>query len=409
MPAERDPVYQYQNCRLLRDHQLIVDDLWVRAGKIINPEKLFFEERTAADVKIDCGGAIISPGLIDVQINGAFGVDFSSDVVDVECGVQKVAKGLLAHGVTSFCPTLVTSAKDTYRQIIPHIKRTNGGKDGAGVLGLHIEGPFINKEKKGAHDEELIREFTNGFPDLLDMYGSVDSAAIVTLAPEFDRSSEVIHELVRRGIAVSVGHSMSNLVQGEEAVNNGASFITHLFNAMLPFHHRDPHLIGLLTSQMIPSDRKVFYGLIADGIHTHPAALRIAYRVDPKGLVLITDATPAMGLLPGKHHIGSLMVEIKGKRAVIAGTNTLSGSIVTMDKCVRHLAKATDCGPVQALESATLHPAQLLRITDRKGTLENDTDADFIMVDNELNILSTYIAGDLVWQCDRTQHVTHKT
>ncbi|XP_060064802.1 N-acetylglucosamine-6-phosphate deacetylase-like [Ylistrum balloti] len=398
MPSQHEPVYQFVNCRLLRDHKLITDSLWVRAGKIINPEKLFYDEKAAADKQIDCGGRVISPGFIDVQINGAFGVDFSANTTDIEKGVEKVAKGLLQHGVTSFCPTLVTSSQQTYSQILPKIRKSNGGKNGAGVLGLHLEGPFINKEKKGAHDETLIREFTNGFPDLLQMYGTLENTAIVTLAPEYERSDEVIQELVRRGIIVSVGHSTSNLIQGETAVHNGASFITHLFNAMLPFHHRDPHLIGLLTSKMIPPNRKVYYGLIADGIHTHPAALRIAHRVDPQGLVLVTDAIPAMGLLAGKHNIGSQMVEIKDKRAVIAGTNTLCGSIVTMDKCVRHLAKSTDCGSVLALESASLHPAQLLGITDRKGTLGYDTDADFIMVDDLLNVHSTYIAGELVWK-----------
>ncbi|XP_033743993.1 N-acetylglucosamine-6-phosphate deacetylase-like isoform X1 [Pecten maximus] len=291
MSSRGDLVYQFVNCRLLRNHQLVEDDLWVRAGKIINPEKLFFEEKVAADEQIDCGGMIISPGFIDVQINGAFGVDFSADVTDIEKGVGKVAKGLLEHGVTSFCPTLVTCSRQTYSEILPGIKKSNGGRSGAGVLGLHLEGPFINKEKKGAHNESFIREFTNGFSDVLEMYGTLDNTVIVTLAPEHERSEEVIKELVHRGIVVSVGHSTSNLIQGETAVGNGASFITHLFNAMLPFHHRDPHLIGLLTSKMIPSDKKVYYGLIADGIHTHPAALRIAHRVDPKGLVLVRRYT----------------------------------------------------------------------------------------------------------------------
>lgn len=405
MPSKKEPVFQFMNCRLLRNHQLIVDDLWVRAGKIINPEKLFFEEKIAADKQIDCGGVIISPGFIDIQINGAFGVDFSDDSndADVEKGLEKVSKGLLEHGVTSFCPTLVTCCKETYAKVLPRIKKRAGGKSGAGVLGLHLEGPFISKEKKGAHTEAYIRGFPNGFADVLDMYGTLDDTAIVTLAPEHDRSEEVIKELVNRGIVVSVGHSTSNLIQGETAVHHGASCITHLFNAMLSFHHRDPHLIGLLTSKMISEDKKVYYGLIADGIHTHPAALRIAHRVDPEGLVLVTDAIPAMGLLAGKHQIGAQMVEIKGKRAVIAGTNTLCGSIVTMDKCVRHLAKATECGPVLALESASLHPAQLLGITNTKGTLDYETDADFILVDDLLNIKSTYIAGELVWNSDNSE------
>ncbi|KAK7070228.1 putative N-acetylglucosamine-6-phosphate deacetylase, partial [Halocaridina rubra] len=129
-------------------------------------------------------------------------------------------------------------------------------------------------------------------------------------------------------------HSNGNLEDGEAAVNCGASFITHLFNAMLPFHHRDPGLVGLLTSKLV--SRPVHYGIIADGMHTHPAALRIAYRTHPKGLVLVTDAMSAMGLGEGEHHIGQLLVRVEGKRALLAGTETLAGSIVTMDDCVRH-------------------------------------------------------------------------
>ncbi|KAL5012930.1 hypothetical protein ScPMuIL_011481 [Solemya velum] len=271
-----------------------------------------------------------------------------------------------------FLPDRHYISTETLSQDFATNEEKNGSKAGAGNLGVHVEGPFISKEKKGAHPENLI-------------------------PPELDRAGEVISEITNRGIKVSVGHSIANLVQGEEAVKNGATFITHLFNAMLPFHHRDPHLVGLLTSNRLPEEKTVFYGLISDGIHTHPAALRIAQRVHPKGLVLVTDAIPAMGLPGGQHHMGDQMIEIKGERAVIAGTDTLCGSIATIDTCVRHFAKATQCGVVEALEAASLHPAQMLGITDRKGTLEYGTDADFIIVDHGLNIQFTFIAGELVW------------
>ncbi|KAJ8297912.1 hypothetical protein KUTeg_024443 [Tegillarca granosa] len=340
MTTDEGPLYQFVNCQLLRDHQLIKDDLWVRNGKILDPEKLFFDERVTADIQINCKGNIIAPGFIDVQINGAFGIDFSSNVEDIEGGINKVAKGLLAHGVTSFCPTIITSPDDIYKQVVPKVKRRNGSKDGAGILGMHLEGPFISKEKKGAHNDKHIKNFGNGFPDVLDTYGVLDDVSIVTLAPEYPRSDEVISELVKRGIVVSMGHSTANLTQGEEAANNGASFITHLFNAMLPFHHRDPHLLGLLTSKMLPKNRYIYYGLIADGIHTHPAAIRIAHRVHPD-----------------------------------------------------------DCGVVKAVEAATLHPAELLGITDKKGTLDFNTDADFILIDDQLNVKLTFINGQVVWSC----------
>lgn len=396
MPQKKGLIYRFYNCRLLRNHSLIKDNFYIRDGIIINPEELFFVEKIPADVHIDCNNAIIAPGFIDIQINGAFGVDFSHDVDTIEPGLKTVAKGLLPHGVTSFCPTIISSKEDIYRKIVPKIKKVNGSKEGAGILGAHLEGPFISVEKKGAHPQENIRGFPNGISDLLDLYGNLDNVAMVTLAPELDGSGKIIRELVDRGITVSLGHSAADLVCGEEAIKNGASCITHLFNAMNSFHHRDPHIIGLLSSKFL-TDRIVYYGLITDGIHTHPAAVRMAFRTNSRGLIIVTDAIPAMGLPVGKHHIGSQLVDIQGKRAVIAGTDTLCGSIATIPKCVQNLLKNTDCTAVQALESATLHPAELLKITDRKGTLEYNTDADFIMLDDNLEVLSTYIAGELVW------------
>jgi N-acetylglucosamine-6-phosphate deacetylase len=145
-----------------------------------------------------------------------------------------VSKELLCHGVTSFCPTLVTSPSETYHQVLPKIKRKAGGKHGATILGVHVEGPFISIEKKGAHPENCIRELENGFDTLEAVYGDISDVCIITLAPEKPRVPEVISELVRRGIVVSVGHSMADLIHGETAVKHGASLITHLFNAMMP-------------------------------------------------------------------------------------------------------------------------------------------------------------------------------
>ncbi|XP_055507521.1 N-acetylglucosamine-6-phosphate deacetylase [Leucoraja erinacea] len=408
MPSNKSvsdaPITQFTDCHILRDHRLQREDLWVREGKILNPEKLFFDEKGFADVQIDCKGSIVAPGFIDTQINGAYGFDFSSATDNVKLGVSSVARKLLSTGVTSFCPTLVTSPPSVYHQVIPQIEVQKGGPEGAGVLGLHLEGPFISREKKGAHPEQYLRTFAQrGFPDLLDTYGSLENVIIVTLAPELQRSGPIIQELVRRGIHVSLGHSVANLVQAETAVSHGATFITHLFNAMLPFHHRDPGIVGLLTSDRIPSGRRVFYGMIADGIHTNPAALRIAYRAHPRGLVLVSDGIAALGLPSGRHTLGQQEVVIQGLQAHVAGTQTLSGSIATMDMCVRHLAPAPGCSVEAALEAASLHPAQLLGIEGSKGALNYGTDADLVLLDEELNVEATYIAGELVWTGRRTQ------
>ncbi|XP_062915504.1 N-acetylglucosamine-6-phosphate deacetylase isoform X2 [Mobula hypostoma] len=403
MPSNKSvsdaPITQFKNCYILKDHKLQREDLWVREGKILNPEKLFFDEKGFADVQVDCKGSIVAPGFIDTQINGGYGFDFSSASANMKQGVSSVAKRLLSTGVTSFCPTIITSPPSVYHQVIPQIEVQEGGPGGAGVLGLHLEGPFISREKKGAHPENHLRTFEKqGFQDLLDTFGSLDNAVIVTLAPELQRSAEVIEELVSRGIRLSLGHSVADLSQAEAAVSHGATFITHLFNAMLPFHHRDPGIVGLLTSDQIPANRRVFYGMIADGIHTNPAALRIAHRAHPRGLVLVTDAIMAMGLPSGQHSLGQQDIVIEGLHAYVAGTRTLCGSIATMDMCVRHLRQAAGCSAEAALEAASLHPAQLLGIEDRKGTLDYGSDADLVLLDEQLNVQATYIAGDLVWE-----------
>ncbi|KAJ0058520.1 hypothetical protein NL108_016383, partial [Boleophthalmus pectinirostris] len=352
------------------------EDLWVREGQILDPEKLFFDEKGFADKQIDCDGLIIAPGFIDVQLNGGFGVDFSQSSSDVASGVRLVGHRILEHGVTSFCPTLVTSSPSVYHQVLPQISVQNGGAHGAGVLGVHVEGPFISAQKKGAHPEQYLRTFSSpGLSDLLQTYGTLEPVRVVTLAPELEHSGGVVRELSQRGVTVSLGHSTANLSQAEDAVQSGASFITHLFNAMLPFHHRDPGIVGLLTSDRVPAERTVFYGMISDGIHTNPAALRIAHRAHPKGLVLVTDAIMAMGLPPGRHTLGQQVIEIQGLHAYVAGTKTLSGSIATMDMCVRHFRQASGCSVEEALEAASLHPAQLLNLSHRKGALDYGCDA----------------------------------
>ncbi|CAF0750886.1 unnamed protein product [Adineta steineri] len=408
-------LYRFYNCTLVRDHALIQDDLWIRNGKIINPEKIFFSEKTRADIEYDCQGALIAPGYIDLQINGAFGHDFSSADEASEEMLIKVAKLLTSHGVTAFVPTIVSSLPETYQEVLPIYKRRAGSaKDGATILGIHIEGPFIAENKRGAHRTDFLRKSECGIEDLKTCYGSFENVSIITLAPELPNMVEnVIPELVaRHNLVVSLGHSTATLDCGERAILAGARFITHLFNAMLPFHHRDPGLVGLLTTHPLPATTIVYYGLIVDTVHTHSAAVRLAHRVHPHGLVLVTDAVPALGFPDGTYHMGAHEIVVNGKRATIAGTETLCGSIASLAECVQYMRQALLDGEtnkeiinekdstqfvVESIEAATLHPAQVLHIENQKGTLSFGADADFIFLDKNLNILSTFIAGEQAW------------
>ncbi|GBP65512.1 N-acetylglucosamine-6-phosphate deacetylase [Eumeta japonica] len=395
---QKSGLTRFSNCLILRDSKIIKEDLWIRDGVIVNPEHVFYVEQSEADVTVNCNNFLIAPGYIDIQVNGGWGIDFSYDTENVEAGIQKVAKELLAHGVTSFCPTMVTSDKEKYHKILPQIKKVPGSKAGATVLGVHLEGPFISPSKKGAHVDEFIMTLNKGLETVLEIYGSLDNVKIITLAPELPGALDAIKGLTQMGIRVAVGHSSASLAQGEEAIKNGANLITHLFNAMLPFHHRDPGLVGLLAST---TASQIYYGIISDGIHTHPAALRIACRTNPEGVVLVSDAVAAQGLADGQYRIGPQSVTVEAGRAYVSGTNVLCGSTSAIDACVRTFKQATDCSLEYALEAASLHPAKSLGIDDKKGRLNFNCDADFVILNPKtLEVNSTWIAGECVYKKD---------
>jgi N-acetylglucosamine-6-phosphate deacetylase len=247
---------------------------------------------------------------------------------------------------------------------------------------------------------------------MLELYGPslLESVRIITLAPELDGIMDVIPQLKSHGIVVSVGHSSANIDTGIKAVKNGATLITRkcivaglvnqipfiphayyidLFNAMEQFHHRDPGLIGLLGANALA---RPFWSIIVDNIHSHAASVTMAFKSHPEGAIIITDAIEAMGLPPGHYRLGTMHVDITD-RAKIAGTETLAGAIAPMDQLVRNFLNDTGCSIVEALEAATLHPAQVLGITERKGTLAVGADADLVLLDDQLQLQATFIAG----------------
>ncbi|ORX54525.1 Metallo-dependent hydrolase [Hesseltinella vesiculosa] len=400
-------LYKVINAKILRDHALVENDyVWFQNGKFVDAQTNFFKQRKEADHIIDAEGAIVAPGYLDIQINGSYGIDFADyeeSVEKIKQDIDKVAKGLLQDGCKA----------NAYSEI----------------LGAHVEGPFISHEKKGkpkkkkagAHDDNVIRDARRGLVDFDEAYGpelknQQKAVCILTLAPEIDGVLDCIPQLQQRGITVSLGHSAAHVKAAEAGVANGANLMTHLFNAMLPFHQRDPGMVGILGATDLPAPRhpnrhpspsftspgrhlpdpRPFYGIICDGIHVHPNSVRIAYYSHPKGCILVTDALSASGLPPGRYQLGGQDIEVRHGGAYLVGTDTLAGSTVTIDQCVRNFRRFTRCSVVEALEAATLHPALALGIADRKGSLVPGADADMVFLDNDLNLKRVFVRGEEV-------------
>lgn len=407
------------------------------------------DENDEYEEVINCGGNILSPGFIDLQLNGAFGVDFSDPTITLS-DVQALAEKLTKFGVTSFCPTLVSCSTDTYRRILTAVgplcigykaslDRTDDGRNkkqfdadekteedlvAANVLGFHLEGPFFAPPKRGAHALQHIQPPSQGLSSVHETYGTESSnealtnsgVVIVTLAPEIDGAIEAIRGLKDEGAVVAIGHTDADLTQGKQGLEAGATLITHLFNAMRGFHHRNPGLLGLLvppadggcvsTPVVTTSsvgyenpcrelcDQRPYYSVIADGIHSHPLSLRLAHTLHPTGAILVTDAMSAMGLGDGTHALGTETVSVRGKKATITGSDTLAGSVMSMDECVKSYRKYTGCTTAEALRAATLRPAKVLGCEDQMGRIKVGLQADLVLLHGDsLHVLGTWVRG----------------
>lgn len=360
--------------------------------------------------EIDAEGGIVCAGFIDIQINGCFGVDWSDIKLTEESFLKSIYR-LFEHGCTAICPTMVTSSHETYEKILPILKpRPGNAKIGPNIFGAHTEGPFMNPKQKGAHNPALLRQPVNGIESIYEMYGEgVKNIKWITMAPELEGAQKTIPELRKLGIVVSCGHTDAKIRDMEDAMDNGASLITHLFNAMTAFHHRDPGVIGALGFDP-EKKKKVHYGIIVDGIHSHPHSVNIAYHTHPDGLILVTDALAGLGMPLGhEYKLGPNTVQIvpniggaipNSVKAVVKGTDTLGGSIVSMIECVRNMITFTSCDVATALECASLHPAIAMEVADHKGSLKAGMDADFVILTKDLYVKQTWIDGELAYKAE---------
>ena len=332
----------------------------------------------------DAAGRYLSPGFIDVHIHGCLGNDTMDDN---ESSLRNISKSIAATGVTAILPTTMTMDFPMIERSINRIRTLMDDAPGASILGCHLEGPFISEEYKGAQDGKYIRR-----PDFKTIEGLSDVIRIVTIAPEEEGAEEFIESCVSQGIVVAIGHTKASYEQAMKAIQKGASHITHIFNAMTPLNHREPGVVGAAM------DSSVVCELIADNVHVNPAVQRILLKVKGvEGIILVTDAMKACLLEDGEYELGGQRVVVKNEVARLPAGN-LAGSVLTLDKALRNFTANTGIGLIDAIKTVTENPARVLKVNDRKGSIDIGKDADFALFDDSFNIYATFVKGKKVYE-----------
>lgn len=323
---------------------------------------------------IDAEGLLVLPGLVDIHSHGAAGEDFSDGNPE---GLKKILQYEKRCGITSYCPTSMTFPKERLRQIFASIKGAQT-EDGATVVGINMEGPFLDPAKKGAHVEKWIAAPDVAF--VRELNQDADGLVrLVTLAPNMDGAEEFIKEM-HEEVCISLGHTAADYDCASRAMKLGAHHVTHLYNAMQPFRHRAPGLIGAAMD-----DPECMVELICDGYHIHPSAIRAAFRMfGPERVILISDSMRATGMENGTYELGGQEVTVQDRKAVLKD-GTLAGSATNLYGC---MCKAVEFGiPLeQAIMAATANPARSIGIFDRVGSIRIGKQADLLLVSENLEL-----------------------
>jgi N-acetylglucosamine-6-phosphate deacetylase len=375
--------------RLLLDGRITQGVVVVQNGRIIEVRTGDLSSNIPRPVQ---NAAYVSPGLIDLQINGAFGHEVGGDAQ----ALAGLAAALPATGVTSFLPTLVSGTVEAYRAGAAAL-RASSQAPGARRLGLHLEGPLLSPARVGAHDAAAVANGAATLEAVLDELITADLLRMVTMAPERPGALGLIRRVRDAGVVASLGHTDATYGELVAGVDAGASFATHLYNTMRPFQHREPGSVGAALT-----DDRLTVGVIADAVHAHPAALNLALRA--KGwehLALVTDAVSATGRAPGTYSLGGAPILADGE-AARRPDGTLAGSTLTLDRAVRMMIEHAGAHVEEALSMATQVPANLLD-RDDLGRLAVGCVADLVLWSSAMEVEATYIAGRLVFGAPSTR------
>jgi N-acetylglucosamine-6-phosphate deacetylase len=362
---------------------LIVED-----GAIIDVKQRSAIEMPAGSRRLDFPDLILAPGFIDIHIHGGAG----HDVMEADdAALAGIETQLLRHGVTAYLPTTVTAPDGRTVQALEHLGKSaqrSESRSRALPLGIHLEGPFISHAKRGVHPPENLIQPS---PGALERYWQASQGTIrmMTIAPELPGAVETIRHARTLGVHSSLGHSNAAYAEAQAGIAAGADHATHTFNAMRPFDHREPGILGaVLDNDGLSAD------IIADGIHVDPSTLRLFLRA--KGddqAILITDAISATGMPDGTYRLGDLEVKVSGERCESSGK--LAGSVLTLDRAVRNVMSFAQWPLERAVKLASLNPARLLGITGERGLVAPGRRADLVLLTAQGRVVHTIIAGEL--------------
>ncbi|ENM5728885.1 N-acetylglucosamine-6-phosphate deacetylase [Vibrio mimicus] len=373
-------MYALTNCKIYTGNDVLVKHAVIINGD--NIETVCPIESLPSDIKVvDLNGANLSPGFIDLQLNGCGGVMFNDEITAKTIDIMHKAN--LKSGCTSFLPTLITSSDENMRQAIAAAREYQSQYPNQS-LGLHLEGPYLNVMKKGIHSVDFIRPSDDSMIDTI--CANSDVIAKVTLAPE-NNKPEHIEKLVKAGIVVSIGHTNATYMEARQSFESGITFATHLFNAMTPMVGREPGVVGAIYDTP-----DVYAGIIADGFHVDYANIRIAHKIKGEKLVLVTDATaPAGAEMDYFIFVGKKVYYRDGK--CVDENGTLGGSALTMIEAVQNTVEHVGIALDEALRMATLYPAKAIGVDDKLGRIKKGMIANLTVFDRDFNVKATVVNG----------------
>ena len=371
----------------------IVNARIVTEGRIIEDHALLFDEKIEGvvplplgmnDVEIiDAEGAYVSAGFIDLHIHGSGGADVMDATPEA---LEQLSATLLRSGTTGFLATTMTMSEEEIVAALENVQKHSESVSGAQILGVHLEGPFINPGRHGAQDRRYVRK-----PDMDLIAPYMEMIKMITLAPEVEGAKQFIADMrsTYPEVVLSIGHSDASFELAQQSFKWGISHATHLFNAMNPLHHRAPGIVGAVFESDVSCD------IIADLVHLHPAMLSLVHQIKRERLVLITDAMRAGCMKCGSYNLGGRSVEVVDGKALLSD-GTLAGSVLKMNEALANMVQHTAMTRTEAVDAATRLPARMLGL--KKGQLRQGYDADIVIFDEDFGIISTIVGGTIKYK-----------